>query len=371
MDQPLALVVLIIGLTALGLRLESRWRWAQRLGASLLIILMGAMLGNLGLVPAVSPVYDIFTGPLTSLAIVWLLLAVDLRQLRSAGPQMLAAFAAAATGTVVGALVSAAIFARAFDQVWKLAGVLTGTYCGGSLNFVAVGREVGLGGSLYVAAAAADNVTTTLWMLICIAVPAWLTGSRAEDGHGPTTRDRGGPWSLQLSRLRYGHLAVLILLGFLVLVSTDWLAPYVPGVPRIILLTTIALALAHLPAVRRLDGALVLGTVALNGFFAVMGISSRIWEILRVGPEVFFMTASVVAIHGLVLVGAARLLGIDLPIVAVASQAAIGGPSTAMALAASQGWRELVLPGIVVGLLGYALGNYLGLVVAWLVRAWL
>jgi uncharacterized membrane protein len=53
----------------------------------------------------------------------------------------------------------------------------------------------------------------------------------------------------------------------------------------------------------------------------------------------------------------------------VASQAAVGGPSSALAVAVSREWRSLVLPGIIVGLLGYAIGNYLGVAMAGLVRA--
>ena len=45
----------------------------------------------------------------------------------------------------------------------------------------------------------------------------------------------------------------------------------------------------------------------------------------------------------------------------VASQAAVGGPSPTLALATSRGWHELALPGVVVGLLGYGIGNYAGL----------
>ncbi|NIP82031.1 MAG: DUF819 family protein, partial [Gemmatimonadetes bacterium] len=46
----------------------------------------------------------------------------------------------------------------------------------------------------------------------------------------------------------------------------------------------------------------------------------------------------------------------------------VGGPSSALALAVGRDWKALVLPGVVVGLLGYAVGNYLGLGVAYWVR---
>jgi len=64
-----------------------------------------------------------------------------------------------------------------------------------------------------------------------------------------------------------------------------------------------------------------------------------------------------------------KLLRLDLGTLAVASQAAVGGPSSALAVAISREWRHLVLPAVIVGLLGYAVGTYLGLGVGHLVRA--
>jgi uncharacterized membrane protein len=69
-----------------------------------------------------------------------------------------------------------------------------------------------------------------------------------------------------------------------------------------------------------------------------------------------------------ILFGIGRALRIDTPTLVVASQAAIGGPPTALALASARGYTDRLVPGIVVGLLGYAGGNYLGLGVAAAVR---
>jgi uncharacterized membrane protein len=141
-DSPLALAALVAAAAALGFWLERRFPWAEKLGASLLVIALGAALSNLGLVPARSEVYDAVYGPVTSLAIVWLLLAVDLRDLRAAGPRMLGAFALAAAATVAGAFGAVLLFgAVAGEETWKLAGTLVGTYTGGGLNFAAVGRS--------------------------------------------------------------------------------------------------------------------------------------------------------------------------------------------------------------------------------------
>ena len=78
----------------------------------------------------------------------------------------------------------------------------------------------------------------------------------------------------------------------------------------------------------------------------------------------FYFAATTVAIHGLVIFGVGRLVGIDAGTLAVASQANVGGPASAIALASARGYADRLLPGVAVGLLGYAGGNYLGLAVA-------
>ena len=58
-----------------------------------------------------------------------------------------------------------------------------------------------------------------------------------------------------------------------------------------------------------------------------------------------------------------KLLKIDLAEALVASNACIMGPATAAAIAAGQGWRSLVTPGLLVGVLGYVIANFLGVAV--------
>jgi len=63
-------------------------------------------------------------------------------------------------------------------------------------------------------------------------------------------------------------------------------------------------------------------------------------------------------------------LKLDLAEVMVASNACILGPATAAALAASKGWRPLITPGMLVGLLGYAFGTFIGVALTAVFGAW-
>jgi len=347
-ESPLLLSAAVAGSAAAAFWLDHRFRWASRLGASLLAIVFGALLSNLGLVPVESPVYDAVTGPVTSLAIVWLLLAVHVSDLRRAGPRMLAAFGLALAGTAVGALVGGLVLGGALgDAGWRLSGTLMGTYSGGSLNFVGVGRALELPESLFAGAAAADNLTTAVWLAACLAAPAllgrWYAPPPSDAADGDDAEEHEHPFFAEAS------LSVL-------------------RVALLVWLTTFALAAGHLGPLAKTEGAMQLGNYALHLFFVVIGVFSRVSEILEVGLVVLALTLVVVGVHGLVVFGVGRLLRLDLGVLTVASQAAVGGPSTALAVAVAHEWRVLVLPGIAVGLLGYAVGNYLGVLLGQLLR---
>lgn len=390
--SPLFLAAVIAAVAAAAFALDRWVPFFSRIGASLLAIILGAVLSNTGLVPAASPVYDAVTGPVTSLAIAWLLLAVNLGDLARAGGRMIGAFALAVAGTVAGAVAGAFLFAGFFgDSTWRLAGTLTGTYSGGSLNFVAVGRGLELPDALFAGATAADNLTTGLWLGATLLLPIWLRrfypaapasppSAPPEEGGDPAAADPGGG-TVGAGTEEHAHhpffarhgvstldLALLAAVGAFLVVASEMAGVLLPAVPSVLWLTTLALVVGHLPFFRDLRGALPLGILALHLFFVVIGIHSRFAEIARVGVEVFLYTLVVVGVHGVVLFGGGRLLGFDVGSLAVASQAAVGGPSTALAVAVSRQWRALVLPGVIVGLLGYAIGNYLGFLVGHLVR---
>jgi uncharacterized membrane protein len=371
-ESPLFLTALIVGMTALAFLLDHRVSWLSKVGASLLALVLGAILSNLGIVPAHSPVYSIIEGPLTSLAIAWLLLAVNLSDLKVAGPRMIGAFGLAAIGTGLGAFLGGLVFAGRFGvDTWRLGGVFTGTYSGGSVNFVSVGRGVELPDYLFAGATAADALTTGIWLAFTLMLPIWLKrfypASIPGEGDGSTDEEHSHPFfeRVPLSTL---DLANLLAAGFVLVLASEWIGARTPGIPPVLWLTTFALVVGHLKPFRKPIGALQLGNLALHFFFVIIGIHSRVSEIMAVGVEVFYFTLVIIVVHGLLVFGLGRLFRLDLGSLAVASQAAVGGPSSALAVAVSREWKGLVLPGIIVGLLGYAVGNYLGFGVAYLLR---
>lgn len=382
--SPLAQLAALVALVALAEWLARR-TWLRHLGAALLVIVLTAVVMNAGLLPPYGPeavVYGAIFDYVAPLGIFWLLLLVDLRSLRRTGGPTLALFLIGAVGTVAGVLIAAAAVGgrEALGASHAaIAGMYVGTYVGGSVNFNAIALAYGVvgDGPLYAAAAGVDNAMTTVWMAATVALPrllAPLWPARAPVADLPSAHL---PVDDEIETTTVFDASVVVALGLAAVVASDAAAAWLTArlgfaVPSALVLTTVALALAQVPAVQRLRGTRFLGLFAVYLFLAVIGALCDVGALVRIGGLALTLgsfVAIAVAVHAAITFGAARALKIDPATASVASQANIGGATSALALARSLGRGDLELPAILVGSLGTALGNYLGfLTVAWLGR---
>ena len=157
----------------------------KSLGTALLVIVLTAIVANLGIIPAGSseehpvPVYDGIFTYLAPMSIFWLLLRVNLKDILKAGLPMIALFLIGAAGTTVGVILGMKLInGREIlgDLYSAVGGMYTATYTGGSVNFnaVALHYDVIRDGVMYGGAVAVDNIITTLWMAATLVLPKFL-----------------------------------------------------------------------------------------------------------------------------------------------------------------------------------------------------
>ncbi len=377
--EPVAVFFVLAIVVFISLWLEERYKTFRSLGAALVGILLALVLSNIGILPGISPAYDFLIGSGVSAGIVLILLSVDIRSIRKAGPMMLKAFGIGTVGTAVGSMIMAYILSPMIGpETWKLSGQFTGTYTGGGLNFAAVGKALGTSSDLFSAGIAADVIVTAIWMVACLSAPVILgrktstTVEKTSDNTASKDKEK-----FTLERLLYNsgqpiqlmHIAILVAITIGSIWLAGVLASWFSFLPEVLWLTTIVLLVAQIPGVKQLSGSAMLGNYLLLLFLASNGAQSVIANIIKVGPAVFYFAAGTVAMHGIFIFGIGRLLRIDPGTLAVASQANIGGSASAMAMASSRGYADRILPGVAVGLLGYAVGNYLGLGIANLMQS--
>ena len=176
-----------------------------------------------------------------------------------------------------------------------------------------------------------------------------------------------GEKSLSQESISISSISSLLALALLGMAVSKTMVIWFPQVPEILFLTTIALVLAQFPAVQQLSGKHTLGYFLILLFLAVVGTLCDLAALVEVGDLAFTLMLFVtilILVHGLVVFGVGALFKMDWDMIAVASQANIGGTTTALASAESLQRPDLLIPGILVGSLGNAIGTYLGFAVA-------
>ena len=381
MSDPLFIVAVLAANVVISEILVRRTA-LKHLGTALLVIVVTAITANIGVIPSYSDevaVYRIVFSHLAPMSIFWLLLRVEIRSVLAAGRLLLTLFAIGMVGTVLGAI--AGIFAiggvdRLGDHGSVLGGMFVATYTGGSVNFnaVALEYEVVQDGVVYAAAAAVDSLMTTLWMAATIVIPRFMRRGAPAGESLASVRPEGEVITGvedDTESLHAVDLAWLLLAG----AGCVWLSGFLGSqidarlgidLPDILILTTLALVLAQFPVVARLRGTRTVGMFGVYLFLAVIGALcdlGALRESGELGLALLIFASVLVAVHGIVTFGAAKLFRLDPDAAGVASQANIGGGASALALARSLGRGDLVLPAILLGSIGTALGSYLGFLV--------
>ncbi len=385
-QDPLLLLAFMFAVVAFTRYLEKRFHFVERVSSAVVCTLLGIAFANIGVIPHTSPTHTAVFDFAIPYAIVLVIIGTDMKELARAGRPILIAYGLAVFGSFVGGLAAGvALNAWVGAETWKLSGAFSGAFAGGGMNFAAVGQGLEISSSTFAAAAVADNLSTVPYLLAQVGLVGVLgtmfmrrarvgqnaqgsgTGNGDSDSAGEATDVRKQWTTTETS------ITELSILGGLPLAAL-WLARSLgnalPQIPEVLWLTTIALVLAQLPFMQRLRGAQVVSYFALHVFFIVLGAASVIADVLEAGVPIFGFMIAVIVIHATIAYGLGWLTRLDLPTVSVASQAAIGGPGSALALSMAMKWDRLVTPGVIVGIFGYALGNYLGFACAYLVRLW-
>jgi uncharacterized membrane protein len=135
---------------------------------------------------------------------------------------------------------------------------------------------------------------------------------------------------------------------------------------NILFVTVLTIGVANLfpRAMDVLEGEFEVGMILMYLFFAMVGSSTNFTEFAGPALMYFLYGMLIIVIHLVIVLGAARLMKVDLAEAVVASGAALVGPAVTAAIAISQGWRSLVTPAIMVGVFGYVIGTFIGVAIS-------
>jgi uncharacterized membrane protein len=383
-DNVYALLTVFLGLAAFGFWSE-RTKIGQTLSGVILVILAGLVLANLRIIPFAAPFYDLVWGYAVSLAIPLLLFRADFKKILPATGPMLISFVIAGIGTVLGVLAGASLIGMGPDSA-NIAATLGASWIGGSMNFAATSQALAMNdGTLLSAMAAADNVGGTLFLMILVLLPTSLAVRRffpskimdeAENVDGGAVDHGSKELNMVHIALFLAGSALCCFLGYgtAALIGgwgadqgIEWLANF--SRYGVLFVTIYALLIANFMSARiePMSGDFPLGMLFMYVFFGVMGAGADVMAMIERALPIFGFVGIMASVHLAFVLTATKILKLDLAEALVASNAVALGPATAAAQAAGQGWQPLVTPGVMLGVLGYASANFIGVAIAgWL-----
>jgi len=348
--------------------LEKKTQFGKALSAPLATMTLALIVANLGLVPFASPLYGVVTKNLVPLAVPLLLYDSDLRRVLNGTGSLLFAFIVGAFSTIVGTVITYPLIplkSLGIDQGWRVASALAARHIGGAINFVAVADTLNVGSTAVSAAIAADNVVVALYFAFLFYLSKPGEDDEITSMIKNTRNDLNPIDSENISEVG-GDAITMASLGLSLTVAsclvtignifTKLMLPVGISSLPLISIATVAGATMFPQFFNsiRASGA-AMGVLFMQMFFAASGFTGNIKLVLESAPTLFLFSASQIAIHFLTLIGVGRFLfGLKKKELYLASNANVGGPTTAAAMAQAKEWNSLVLPSLLVGILGYS-----------------
>ncbi len=396
-DNHWALLAILFASTFLAIFLEQKYQWASKISGAIITLVIAIALVNLGVIPSEAPVFDDFVwGYAVPLAIPLLLLQTDLRRMHREAGRFLVIFLIGAVGTVVGAVLATVLLRGTVEGIPGAAAMMTGSYIGGGVNFTALAAAFNVDANLKASTTVADNLNMAIYFLVLLSAAgsAWfrkryrhphtddvLANGKSDSGETLAAKY----WTKKETSLKdialnmtYAVIVVFLskLIGgffrdlipadnwFLKMLNTFFGSEYV-------WITNLSLvwSTCFSKQASNMRGAQEIGTWLIYLFFFVIGAPASVGVLIRNAPILLLFCMIIVLVNMLFCFLGGKLFRFDLEEIILASNANIGGPTTAAGMAISQGWVKLIGPCMLVGTFGYVIGTWLGILVGSLLGA--
>lgn len=375
---------------ALAIFLEQKYSWASKVTGCILALTFTLILSNLKVIPTEAPVYDAVWSYVVPLAVPMLLFNADIKKIGRDSGRVLIIYLFSGIGTILGGFVAYFALKNAIPALNDIVPMFVGTYTGGSVNFVAMSQQYKVPGATVSAALVADNLLMALYFFTLMALPTMavikkhykmpLVNALEEQSESDKEANKtmaAKYWGAKEISLK--DIAFTVALSFVIVAISDKLATVFGDLfkgegavsaifggllgNKYLLMTTFTMILASVfpKQISSIRGSQEIGTFLIYLFFAVIGAPASIGLILRESPLLLVFALIVVLINLIVSLIFGKLFKFNIEEIIIASNANVGGPTTAAAMAVSKGWTELIVPALLVGTLGYVIGNYYGI----------
>lgn len=374
-DNVLLLWTIIVSIAAISIYLESKYELVAKISGAIVALVCAMLLSNLNIIPIDSPVYDNVWAYVVPMAIPLLLFQCNISKIWRESGRLLIIFLISSIGTVAGSIIGYALLNKYIPSLNHIAGTMTASYIGGGVNFVAVSSSFNIDSKLISAATVSDNLLMVLYFFVLIIIPSigFFNKNFKREYSNETKMDTESINSLKKT-VNLVDIAFSFAFSLLIVTISFSLSSMILGKfgdsdlvkfigNKYLILTTISVLFASLfpKFFSNISGSQEIGTFFIYIFFVVIGIPASIMSIIQNSPLLLVYCLIMVLVNMIITFVGAKLFNFTLEEAILVSNANIGGPTTATAMAISKGWNKYVAPVMLVGTLGYIIGTYIGI----------
>ncbi|MEB6247562.1 DUF819 family protein [Mammaliicoccus sciuri] len=380
-DETWLLWAILVGIAAISIFLEQRYQFAAKLTGAIIALVGAMILSNLNIIPIESPVYDQVWEYVIPLAIPLLLFRSNIFKIWKESRRLLFIFLISSVGTVVGVGAGFLLLHQFIPELDKIGAMMTGSYIGGGVNFAALSTKFQTPGELVSATVVADNSVMAFYFIVMITLPNMTFIKKYfkrlyNSNDDANSNQAEAYWKrneISLKDIAYSISIAFVLVAISFKIS-ELVNEYIPKNnhfmeilvsiigDQFLLLTTLTLITVAMFSkfFENLNASDELGTFLIYIFFVVIGVPASIPIIIKTAPLLFIFVAVILIFNLSITLCFGKLFKFNIEEMLLASNANAGGPTTAAALAISKGWQGLVGPILIIGTLGYVIGNYVG-----------
>lgn len=357
-----------------------RFRILGKIGPVLLLYGLGIIIGNIGLMPAQMPaVQEILSNAMVPLAIPLMLFSCSFRMdgARSQIMAMVTGLISVTTAVIAGYL----IFGKDLQEGAKIGGMLTGVYTGGTINLAALKTMLGVDEETYILINSYDILVSFLYLSFLLAIGIKLfrkflpndsgvfTEKDAAEVQSKIDRENENPYKGLFTRKGMALTGKLLGITVGIVGISAGIALLLPSgmfmTVFILLLTTLGIACSFIGPVRKMKYSYDIGMYFIYIFCIVVASMADLSKLDFAGG-LGLLGYLLVAVFGSLLLQVifARIFRIDSDMMVISSVTFINSPPFVPMMAAAMKNKDVLIPGLTIGVIGYAVGNYLGFLIS-------
>ena len=376
------LIIFFIFMPLVILFLEKHFVIVRKVGAVLVCYGLGLIIGNLRILPDGVEKYQEWLMNITiPVALPLILFSLNVRSwLKMAGSAMLSLGIGFFT-VILMVIVGYFLFVDDIEEIWKVTGMLVGVYTGGTPNMAAMKTALNVNQELYLMTHTYDLFLGAIYLLFILSVgqrvflmflPPFKSSvidqtSEIADSQGDFESYEGiFTKKVFLPLLGAFGLSLLIVAasyGISLLFPEDFMTAAI-----ILLITTISIVLSFVPRINKIKKTFQGGMYIILIFCLVVSSVADIRQLANISFSLFWFVALVMFgshfLHALI----AKFFRLDADTVIISGSALICSPPFVPVIAGALKNREVILTGLAVGIAGYAVGNYLGVFIAYMFK---